>query len=145
MVNGVEWLKSPSDSFFDVFVDLTGPPDRRLDGAKRSILFISFSVLLTNKNVALIYSVTICEQKSKDCAPSGSLQHITAAPLFLYLIFAALHDKSPIIIMLIVYACSYINCVATCPWLVVVQQRVAVQWTCCGSVLSLIILCFLLI
>ena len=28
-------------------------------------------ILLTNKNVALIYSVTICEQKTKDCAPSG--------------------------------------------------------------------------
>ena len=30
--------------------------------------------LLTNRNIALIYSVTICEQKTKDCARSGSLQ-----------------------------------------------------------------------
>ena len=29
--------------------------------------------LLTNRNIALIYSVTICEQK--DCALSGSFQH----------------------------------------------------------------------
>ena len=31
--------------------------------------------LLTNRNIALIYSVTICEQKTKDCARSGSFQH----------------------------------------------------------------------
>ena len=31
--------------------------------------------LLTNRNIALIYSVTICEQKTKDCAQSGSFQH----------------------------------------------------------------------
>ena len=84
-------------------------PDRRLDGAQRSIPFLSFSILSTNKNVALIYSVTICGQKSKDCAPSRSFQHNTAVPLFLSLMFAALHDKSPLIIMLIVYAYSYIR------------------------------------
>ena len=31
--------------------------------------------LLTNTKIALIYSVTICEQKTKDCARSGSFQH----------------------------------------------------------------------
>ena len=31
--------------------------------------------LLTNRNIALIYSVIICEQKTKDCARSGSFQH----------------------------------------------------------------------
>ena len=31
--------------------------------------------LLANRNIALIYSVTICEQKAKDCARSGSFQH----------------------------------------------------------------------
>ena len=31
--------------------------------------------LLTNRNIALIYWVTICEQKTKDCAWSGSFQH----------------------------------------------------------------------
>ena len=102
-------------------MDLTGSPDRRLDGAQRSIPFLSFSILLTDKNVALIYSVTVCEQKSKGCAPSGSFQKNAAAPLFLSLMFAALHD------MLIVYAYSYINCDVTCRWLVVVQQRVAAQ------------------
>ena len=30
-------------------------------------------IVLTNKNVALIYSVTICQQKTKDCALSGIL------------------------------------------------------------------------
>ena len=32
---------------------------------------------LTNRNIALIHSVTICEQKPKDCARSGSFQNIT--------------------------------------------------------------------
>ena len=105
----------------DVFVNLRGPPDCRLDGAQRSIPFLSFSILLTNKSVALIYSVTDCGQKSKDCAPSGSFQQNAVAPLFLSLMFAALHD------MLIVYAYSYINCDVTCRWLVVVQQKVAAQ------------------
>ena len=31
--------------------------------------------LLTNRNIVLIYSVTICEQKTKYCARSGSFQH----------------------------------------------------------------------
>ena len=31
--------------------------------------------LLTNRKIALIYSVTICEQKTKDCAWSGGFQH----------------------------------------------------------------------
>ena len=31
--------------------------------------------LLTNKNIALIYSVTICELKTTDCAPLGSFRH----------------------------------------------------------------------
>ena len=31
--------------------------------------------LLTNRNIALIYSVTICEQKTKDCGWSGNFQH----------------------------------------------------------------------
>ena len=32
-------------------------------------------ILMTNKNVILIYSNTICEQKAKDCALSGSFHH----------------------------------------------------------------------
>ena len=31
--------------------------------------------LLINRNISLIYSVTIFEQKTKDCTRSGSLQH----------------------------------------------------------------------
>ena len=31
--------------------------------------------IVTNRNVALIYSVTICQQKTKDCARSGSFEH----------------------------------------------------------------------
>ena len=30
--------------------------------------------LLTNRNIVLIYSVTICKQKTKDCERSRSLQ-----------------------------------------------------------------------
>ena len=41
------------------------------DGAQRSIFPINL-ILLTNKIVALIYSVTICAQNAKDCAQSGS-------------------------------------------------------------------------
>ena len=31
--------------------------------------------LLTNRNIALIYSVTICEQKTENCARPESFQH----------------------------------------------------------------------
>ena len=51
--------------------------------------------LLTNKIAALIYSVTICEQKTKVCATSGSFQHKTAASL----LFPALHNLPPLITM----------------------------------------------
>ena len=46
-----------------------------LDGAQPSIAFPSFGSLMTNKNVALINSVTIYEQKTKDCEPLGNFQH----------------------------------------------------------------------
>ena len=36
-----------------------------LDGAQRSIAFLSNSIVLSDKNVALIYSVTICEQRKR--------------------------------------------------------------------------------
>ena len=64
IVNGVKWLWNPSESFVIYFC---GPED-----AQRSIPSI-----LTYKNVALIfiYFVTICQQKTKDSAPSGSFQH----------------------------------------------------------------------
>jgi len=56
-------------------------------------------ILLTNKYMPLIYSVTICQQKTKDWAPIGSFQHNTAAPLFLYLMFVVFHNQSPLITM----------------------------------------------
>ena len=45
--------------------------------AWRCTTFNSIPIILiplTNKNVALNYSVAICQQKTKDCAPSGSFQ-----------------------------------------------------------------------
>ena len=40
------------------------------EGAQRSIAFLASNVIvLTNINIALIYSVTICQKKTKDCAP----------------------------------------------------------------------------
>lgn len=33
-------------------------------------------ILLTNKNVTLIYFIAICQQKIKDCGPTGSFQHV---------------------------------------------------------------------
>ena len=36
-----------------------------LEGAQRSIAFLSNFIVLTDKNVALIYSVTICEQRKR--------------------------------------------------------------------------------
>ena len=38
--------------------------------------------LLTNRNIALIYSITICEQKTKVCAWAGSFQHKLQHHLF---------------------------------------------------------------
>ena len=44
------------------------------DRAQRSVVFLSFEVTDQKKH-RIIYSVTICEQKTKDCAQSGSFQH----------------------------------------------------------------------
>ena len=49
-------------------------------------------ILLTNKNVPLIYSITFCQQKTKDGAPSASKMQYR----FMYLIFAAFHNLSPL-------------------------------------------------
>ena len=56
-------------------------------------------ILPTNINVALIYSFTICEQKTKNYEHSGSTQHKTAAPLFLQLTFAAFQNQSSLLTM----------------------------------------------
>ena len=65
IVNWVEWLWNRSDSFVICFC---GP-----ESAQRSKEFLSF--LWPIKNVALIYSVTICQQKTKDCALSRCFEH----------------------------------------------------------------------
>ena len=55
--------------------------------------------LLTNRNMASIYSVSICEQKTKDCAWSGSFQHKLQHLLFSTLMFAGFHNQPPLLTM----------------------------------------------
>ena len=58
--------------------------------------------LLTNRDIALIYSVTICEEKIKDCARSRSFQHYLQHRCFqLWCLPAFLTDKKPN------YSCSF--------------------------------------
>ena len=58
--------------------------------------------LLTSRNIALIYSVTICEEKTKDCAQSGSFQHYLQHRCFqLWCLPAFLTNKKPN------YSCSF--------------------------------------
>ena len=52
------------------FLTFFGP-----DRAQRSISIPIILNLRTNRNIELTYSVTICEQKTKDCKRSGSFQH----------------------------------------------------------------------
>ena len=62
----MEWLWNPLNSF--VTCSVSWP----------YIKFNSIPTilnLLTNRNITLIYSFTICEQKTKECALSGSFQH----------------------------------------------------------------------
>ena len=95
IVNRVDWLwnLSDSNSLVDMFLWTW-----KCTMLKRIPIIL---IVLTNKNVALIYSITICQKKTKDCAPSGSLQHkLQQALLFLSLMFAALHNQSPLITMI---------------------------------------------
>ena len=82
----VEWSWKPFiDSFVICFISFLGP-----DRTKRSNL-------LTNRNIALISSVTICKQKAKvNIARLGSFQHKTAAPLCSTGVFAGFHNQSPL-------------------------------------------------
>ena len=66
----LEWLSKPITllcyMLLLAFLDLTAST------------FNSIPIILnivSNRNVALIYSVTICQQKTKDCARSGSFEH----------------------------------------------------------------------
>ena len=56
--------------FLLAFVDLTV---HNVQSVFNSVPIILNS--LANRNIAMIYSLTICEQKTKDCARSGSFQH----------------------------------------------------------------------
>ena len=87
IVNRLEWLWNPSDSFVICF---SGP-----DGAQRSIAFLAFWSYLPIKTCHYL----IRSQKTKDCAPSGSFQHRTATPLVIYLMFVVFHNQSPLITM----------------------------------------------
>ena len=80
-----------------VFVSFFGP-----DRAQRPIAFLSLLNLLTNRNIAFIYSVTICELKTKDCTDGQEASNINygAAPLFSTLMFAGFHNQSPLLTMI---------------------------------------------
>ena len=58
-------------------------------------------ILLRNKNVALLYSISICGQKTKDCTPSGSFQHkLQYHWVFLFLVmFATFNNQFPLLTM----------------------------------------------
>ena len=53
-------------------------------------------ILLRNKNVALLYSVTICKQETKDCTPSGSFQHKLQYHCFFLFFFYVCHLYQPV-------------------------------------------------
>ena len=55
-----------------------------LDNAQHAMAFLFFLSYWPIKNGALIYSVTIWEQKSKDSAPSGNFQHKLQHTCFLF-------------------------------------------------------------
>ena len=55
--------------------------------------------LLTNRNIASIFSVSICEQETKDCARSGSFEHKLQHLLFSTLMFAGFHNQPPLLTM----------------------------------------------
>ena len=65
-----EWLRSPSDSFNICFCVLHAAQILKVNSTP------IISILLTiNFNVTLIHSFTICEQQTKDYAPSGSFHN----------------------------------------------------------------------
>ena len=63
----MEWLRN---HFLYVFVRCFGS-----DRAQRLIASYHFELIDPYKLIALIYSVIICEQETKDCARSESVQH----------------------------------------------------------------------
>ena len=91
IVNRLEWLWNPSDSFVVCFCGLKG--------CTKFNRIPSVLILLTNENVLLIYSVTICQQKTKDFAPSRSFQHKRHCVFMFNLMVVAFHNQSPLITM----------------------------------------------
>ena len=76
-------------------------------GHDRAPTFNSIPIILnslTNRNIALFYSVIIYEQKTKDCAWSGRLPtettQLTTAPLFSTLMFVGFHNQSSLLTMM---------------------------------------------
>ena len=65
-----EWLRSPSDCFNTCFCVLCAAQILKVNSTP------IISILLTiNFNVTFIHSFTICEQQTKDYAPSGSFHN----------------------------------------------------------------------
>ena len=56
--------------------------------------------VLTNRNIVLIYSVTICEQKTRLCTVR-ELPTQTTPPLFSTLMFAGFPNQSPLLTMVL--------------------------------------------
>ena len=75
IVNRLEWLREPSDPFFVYMFLWTW-------WCTTSINFPIILILLTNKNVALIYSVICCEQKAKDYAHGQGASNINCIVVF---------------------------------------------------------------
>ena len=92
----VEWLWNPLDSLIICFCELFW--------TWLCTTFNSIPVilnLLTNRNIALIYSVTICEQTTKDCEQSGSFQHKLLSTVVFNFVFVGFHNQSPLPTMLV--------------------------------------------
>ena len=92
IVNRLEWLRNPSDSFVICFCGLEGV------------------ILLTNENVLLIYSVTICQQKTKNFAPSRSFQHKRHCVFIFNLLFVVFHNQSPLITVVFLHSLRVSSC-----------------------------------
>ena len=67
-----------------------------IEGAQRSIAFLSFLSKLTNKSLALIYSVTICATRKQRIVHRQGVPNVNWSTVVLILRFAGFHDQSPL-------------------------------------------------
>ena len=67
-----------------------------IEGAQRSIAFLSFWSKLTNKSLALIYSVTICATRKQRIVHRQGVPNVNWSTVVLILRFAGFHDQSPL-------------------------------------------------